>query len=137
VEQDVGGEAAKRQRRASRARCHPVPHGNAPGGQRLCGGLRRHTYRIDPRDIQTGLRGSTVHVEHRWNGDLVMRSGQCYLRIQECLRPAAVQPKPASPQRLSKARADNTGGKTQWMRDFQLKPAPPLRKAILIANATS
>ena len=86
---------------------------------------------------KTGLRGSTVHVEHRWNGDLVMRSGQCYLRIQECLRPAAVQPKPASPQRLSKARADNTGGKTQWMRDFQLKPAPPLRKAILIANSTS
>ena len=95
------------------------------------------TFRIDPRDIQTGLRGSTVHVEHRWNGDLVMRSGQRYLRIQACVRPAPVQPKPASPQRLSKARAVNAGGKSQWMQDFQLKTAPPLRKAILIANSTS
>jgi len=58
------------------------------------------------------------------------------LRIQECARSAPVQPKPASGQRLSKAKAVNAGGKSEWMRDFQLKTAPPLRKAIIIANAT-
>ena len=95
------------------------------------------TYRIDPRDIKTGLRGSVVHVEHRWNGTLAMRSGKRYLRIEECTRPAPTPRNPAPPERLSKVRATNAGGKNDWMRDFFDKPAPPIGKAIAIANASS
>lgn len=96
-----------------------------------------NTYRIDSRDVKTGLRGSVVHIEHRWNGDIAMRSGKRYLRIEECVRPEPVQPKAASPERLGKTRAVNAGGKSRWMQGFRDQPAPPIGKAIAIANASS
>ena len=61
------------------------------------------TYRIDPRDIRTGLRGSAVHVEHRWNGDIAMRSGKRYLRIEEHMRgPPRRSPNPRRPNASAK-----------------------------------
>jgi transposase len=96
-----------------------------------------NTYRIDRRDIKTGLRGSVVHVEHRWNGDIAMRSGKRYLRIEECVRPEPVQPKAASTERLARTKAANAGGKSAWMQDFFQKPTPPIGKAIAIANGSS
>lgn len=98
---------------------------------------RGRTYRIDPRDVGQVVRGATVRVEQRWNGELAMRAGKRYLRIEECVRPEPVAPRPALPEQLSRNRAVNAGGKSRWMEDFRLKTAPPLGKAIRIANATS
>lgn len=97
---------------------------------------RGRTYRIDRRDVGGIVRGASVRIEHRWDGEFTMRAGKRVLRIEEFVRPEPVAPRPVAPERVSRTRATNTGGKNRWMDDFRLKAGPPLSKAIRIANAT-
>ena len=94
-------------------------------------------YAIERADIATGLRGSVVRVEHRRDDRLAIRFRDKYLRYKQC-EPAqkVVQPKLREPV-SGPRKAANAGGKSQWMKEFMNKPAPPIHKAIKIANATS
>lgn len=80
-----------------------------------------NTYRIDRGDVHTGLRGAQVRVEHRWNGDLVMRSAKRLLRIEACPPPG---PAPLPPARPRRPAAPNAGGKSRWMQGFTLNSGP-------------
>ena len=94
-------------------------------------------YRILRQDVCTGLRGSKVRVELRRDASLAVRFQDKYLQIEECLQaePAHPKTKPTNSDRSRKA--PNAGGRSKWMKGFDLQQAPNLDKAIDIANATS
>jgi transposase len=96
--------------------------------------LDGETYQILRSDIRPRLRGARVRVEQRRDGTLAVRSENKYLHIQLC-QPAEKlrQPGPAQRKKISKG----SPGKSQWMKGFWDRPAPTLRQAIDIANATS
>lgn len=89
-------------------------------------------YRIDRRDIRTGLRKAQVRVEARLDGSVAVRFNDAYLRVERCEKPAPVnsvsRPVSARAQRRRKKRVDET---------FWDRPSPTLRQAVAIANATS
>jgi len=93
-------------------------------------------YRIDRKDVRTGLRGSSVRVEQRLDGPVAMRFADRYLHIQEgeAPRPAPPVPKPAAAQ---PRKGPNAGGKSRWMEGFWSRRSPTLQRAIAIANATN
>ena len=93
-------------------------------------------YRIDRKDVRTGLRGSSVRVEQRLDGSIAMRFENRYLQIQVCAppRPAPPAPKPAAAQ---PRKGPNAGGKSRWMVGFWGRRSPTLQQAIAIANATN
>lgn len=89
-------------------------------------------------DIRPRMRGGSVRVEVRRNGDIAARFEDRYLQLKECqpapkTAPVAVRNGPAKPDAPSKSKP----AKSQWMHDFLQRPSPPLRKAIKISNATS
>lgn len=93
-------------------------------------------YVIDAKSVVPGLRGATVRVEQRLDGTIEMRFKDRYLTVSVCAttaKPAMAkaQTKPNSPTRRTPAR------KSQWMKGFWKKPAPSMKDAIRIANATS
>jgi hypothetical protein len=94
-------------------------------------------YQIDQGDVRTGLRGAELRVEARLDGSIHMRFKDRYLRIQVCDQPPSVRstkrpPAPAQPGTRPKA-----GSKSRWMEGFWERPAPTLKQALAIANATS
>ena len=93
-------------------------------------------YRIDRKDVRTGLRRGSVRVEQRLDGSVAMRFEDCDLQIQEC-----APPRPTSPTaQLAVAKphkGPKGGGKSRWMEGFWTRPSPTLQRAIAIANATS
>ena len=87
---------------------------------------------IAREDIRPRMRGEKVRVETRLDGTIGVRSDGRYVSVAER------QPAPkAKPQRTVSSKAHNTGGKSQWMKSFFQQPAPTLRQAIGISNATS
>lgn len=95
--------------------------------------LDGHTYALHRADIVTGLRGAKVRVEQRRDGTLAIRYQQRYLRYVVCEQPVRVNSSPPpGVKRKPRARRKST-----WMKDFFQKPAPTLRQAIGISNATS
>jgi len=93
-------------------------------------------YRIDRKDVRTGLRGSSVRVEQRLDGCMAMRFGNRYLQIQVCEAP---RPAPPVPNRAAAQprKGPNAGGKSRWMEGFWGRRSPTLQQAIAIANATN
>ena len=96
-------------------------------------------YRILPTDVRTGLRGSQVRVERRRDGSVAVRFQDAYLRFEECIvaHPNRSQAKAEPTKQRQTRQAPNAGGRSKWMRNFDLQEALSLRKAIKIANATS
>jgi transposase len=92
------------------------------------------TYQILRSDIRPRMRGARVRVEQRRSGTLAVRFENKYLQVQLC-QPAEKlrQSATARPKKTSKG----SSSKSQWMKGFWDGPAPTLRQAIDIANATS
>jgi hypothetical protein len=93
-------------------------------------------YRIDRRDIRTGLRKAHVRVEARLDGSVAVRFNDAYLRVERCEKPTPVN-SVSGPVSAQPRRAPNAGGKSAWMKTFWDRPSPTLRQAVAIANATS
>jgi len=91
-------------------------------------------FQIEREDVRPRMRGSQLRVEARRNGEIAARFQDRYVRIQEC-QPA---PKTAAATAVPKqAKPKKPGQKSKWMNGFWERPAPSLRKAIKISNATS
>jgi hypothetical protein len=95
-------------------------------------------YAIDTRSIPSGLRGGAVRVERRMDGTVAMRFQDRYLAVTLCpaAEKVAVAAKPKAAQDASAKRAP-ARRKSTWMKGFWEKPAPSLKDAIRMANATS
>jgi len=94
------------------------------------------TYQIGPESIRAGMKGSTVRVELRSNGELAVRFQEKYVTVRACEpapRSKASAPKPVGPSRAAR----KPGEKSSWMEGFFDKPTPPTWKAIETSNATS
>jgi hypothetical protein len=89
--------------------------------------------------IRPRMRGSTVRVEARRSGEIAVRFESRYVQILEC-HPA---PKAVAQTAPLVGKAPGSGppkkprGKSKWMDGFWERPAPALKKAIRISNATS
>jgi hypothetical protein len=90
-------------------------------------------FQIVREDIRPRMRKASVRVETRRNGEIAVRLEDHYVRIAEC-QPA---PKAAATPTKKIARPNKPGEKSKWMKGFWERPAPSLRKAIRISNATS
>ena len=88
-------------------------------------------YRIVSADVPGGIRGAKLRVEARLDGSLAMSFNGLCLSVEQCQTPAAIEPTHSGqPSRRAPRRS-------RWMDGFWEQPAPALRKAIAIANATS
>ncbi len=68
-------------------------------------------YRIDRRDIRTGLRKAHVRVEARLDGSVAVRFNDAYLRVEQGEKPVPVNA--AAPAASAQPRrAPNAGGKS-------------------------
>jgi transposase len=93
---------------------------------------RGQLYQIPPHQVRTGMRGSLLRVEVRLDGSIAMRFRNEYMRVERCeLSQPVAKPKTSAKPRRAAAH------KSRWMEGFFDRPAPPLRRAIAIANATS
>jgi hypothetical protein len=73
-------------------------------------------YQLQRADIQAGLRGGQVRVEHRLDGTLAVRFRDRYLAVIECTpRPKAAAVKPAQPHTRK-----TVPRKSDWMKHFHL-----------------
>jgi transposase len=88
-------------------------------------------------DVRPRMRGSSLRVEVRRNGDIAARFEDRYVQLKEC-QPA---PKTSTAARKAAAKsgapAKSKPAKSKWMSGFFQRPSPPLGKAIKISNATS
>jgi biotin operon repressor len=72
-------------------------------------------YQIQREDIQAGLRGGTVRVERRVDGELAVRFRDRYLQVNECVsQPKVSQPPPAPKHR----HPSPLRRKSDWMKNF-------------------
>jgi transposase len=93
---------------------------------------RGHTYQIPPNQVRTGMRGAKLRVEVRLDGTTTMCFGSQYLTVAACEVPRPIG-KPKRPEKLPAAPRQ----KSRWMEGFFQQPAPSIRRAIALANATS
>lgn len=82
-------------------------------------------YRIDRKDIRTGLRGGSVRVEKRRDGSVAVRFKERYIKITVC----ETRPKAAQAQRAGKPRRSGPRSKSDWNKNFDLKKAPKVWQA--------
>lgn len=97
-------------------------------------------------DIRPRLRGASVRVEARRNGEIAVRFENQYVRVEQ-RHPAAKVPHPVTPPVNKSIAVASTNVKStkkkgprvpsKWMKDFFQKPAPNLKQALKISNATS
>jgi len=92
-------------------------------------------YRIAAGHIRPRMRGSAVRVESRRDRTIAARWEERYLDLALCPMPEKASPKPL--RRSAPAKPNRPAGKSRWMDGFFQRPAPTLRQAIGIANATS
>jgi len=81
-------------------------------------------YRIERRDVVSGLRKAHVRVEKRLDGSIAVRFGERYLTVSRCTAAAeteATPVKPATPRRPP----DRQRGR-EWNKNFDLKKAPKI-----------
>jgi hypothetical protein len=89
--------------------------------------ILRHKYRILPPDIVPGLRGATVRVEHRLDGNLAISFQGKALRFELCAptqKPAVVLDQPVR-DRPATLRSHQT----PWGKNYDRMPDIPLWKA--------
>jgi hypothetical protein len=101
--------------------------------------LNGQIWQIDRDQIKPRLRGAAIRVEQRRDGTVAACFEGTYLSLSRCEPAKPANTKPAKVQKTvsGAGKAHNAGGKSQWMKDFLKSPAPTLRQAIGIANATS
>jgi hypothetical protein len=97
----------------------------------------RKPHRIEPADVRTGLRGAQVRVEERRDGTMAVRFRDEYLRVEPCERPEPAHPQRRPDQAARVRKGPSAGGKSRWMRGFDLKTGPRLDQAITVSNANS
>ena len=90
------------------------------------------TYQISRERVRPRLRGATVRVEQRRNGEVAARFEGVYLPVRLCDSPQAGKPAAARPRPAVQPKQ-----KSKWMEGFSRRPAPTLGQAIAISNATS
>ena len=91
-------------------------------------------FQIAREHVRPGMRRARVRVEARRNGEVAARFEGQYLQIAQ-REPA---PKAAvTAARPSRKKVSTPRGQSQWMKGFWDRPAPSLKKAIKISNATS
>ena len=104
--------------------------------------INDYTFRHDTKvlqivreDIRSRMRLSSVRVEARRNGEIAVRFEDRYVQTRECL-PAE---KTAAASRAARKGAEpkKPREKSKWMQDFWKRPAPSLKRAIKVSNATS
>jgi transposase InsO family protein len=89
-------------------------------------------YQIAASSVTVGMKGQTVRVELRLNGDIAVRCNGEYLRIAAAISKVAAQPQAVASQ---PARKDhNRGGRSRWMSDFLSNDAQRLWKAVRDSN---
>jgi transposase len=104
-----------------------------------------YTFRHDAKvfqilrgDVRPRMRGASLRVEVRRNGEVAARFEDRYVELKEC-QPAPKTSTTAVRKAAAKPGASTTGkpAKSKWMKGFFQRPSPPLGKAIKISNATS
>ena len=104
-----------------------------------------YTFRHDARvfqilrgDVRPRMRGASLRVEVRRNGEIAARFEDRYVEVKEC-QPAPKTSTTAVRKAAAKPGASTTSkpAKSKWMGGFFQRPSPPLGKAIRISNATS
>ena len=78
-----------------------------------------------------------VRVEWRRNGEVKVRHEGRYLTVSEYQPQPKVKTEQERAPLTGARKAHNAGGKSAWMKGFFDRPAPHLREAIRMANATS
>lgn len=99
---------------------------------------QRRVLQILPADIRPRLRGATVRVETRRNGETAVRFEDRYVQVTERF-PALKTSTPVAPATAQKPAAAHPKPRrpSQWMEGFWDRPAPTLQQAIKISNASS
>ena len=92
-------------------------------------------FQIATGQIRPRMRGAAIRVESRPEGAIAARFEGQYLPITLCKPAPKANRKPAS--QAARQKAPNAGGKSKWMAGFWQRPAPTLKQAIGISNATS
>ncbi len=83
-------------------------------------------YQIARHNIRTGLRGATIRVEKRRDGEVAIRFRDRYLSVSICEQ----RPKLAPPKPLGKARhALKPSQASEWCKNFDLKKSPKIWQA--------
>ena len=83
-------------------------------------------YQIARHNIRTGLRGATIRVEKRRDGEVAIRFRDRYLSVSICEQ----RPKLAPPKPLGKARhALKPSQASEWCKNFDLKKSPNIWQA--------
>jgi hypothetical protein len=104
-----------------------------------------YTFRHDAKvfqilrgDVRPRMRGSSLRVEVRRNGEVAARFEDRYVELKEC-QPAAKTSTIAVRNAAAKSGASTSSKsvKSKWMSGFFQRPSLPLGKAIKISNATS
>lgn len=86
-------------------------------------------YRIDARDIRTGLRGAWIRVEERWDGSLAFQHQDRLLRCELCPRPQPATAPAAAPKTPRPRRPTMNGQRTPWMHNWDLHASLPVWQA--------
>jgi hypothetical protein len=87
-------------------------------------------------DVRPRMRGASLRVEARRNGQVAARFEDRYVQLKECQpapKTSTVRKAAAKPGEPAKSKP----AKSKWMSGFFQRPSPPLEKAIKISNATS
>jgi transposase len=104
-----------------------------------------YTFRHDAKvfqilrgDVKPRMRGASLRVEVRRNGEVAARFEDRYVELKEC------QPAPKTSTTAVRKAATKSGvstaskpAKSKWMNGFFQRPAPSLGQAIKISNATN
>jgi transposase len=90
-------------------------------------------YQIGREQIQAGMRGGRVRVEHRLDGSMAVRFRDRYLGVQERQPAAQAVPEPKVRMEVRKQKRASRSG---WMDNFNLQTSPPLW-AIVEAEGTT
>ena len=86
--------------------------------------LEAKMYRIERKDVCSGLRGAYIRVEQRRDGSVAARFGERYLSVKPCeQRPNVASAKPG------RAKQSKPAKRSDWNDNFNLKKAPKIWQA--------
>jgi biotin operon repressor len=95
--------------------------------------FRGQRYQIARSSVRVGMRGEQVRVEARLDGSIALRFQGQYLSVELCGRDAVDRPEkpPSNPVRKD----HNRGGRSNWMRNFQVAAAPAIWQTLRQSNS--
>ena len=92
-------------------------------------------FQIERVSVRPRMRGALVRMETRRNGEIAARFEGKYVKVSQ--REAAPKKLVKAPKPAASAKASGPRRKSKWMEHFWDRPAPSLKKALKLANATS